>query len=548
MAITRTKRRASAQAVQRAGRCPASGEVSRSSASGLRSCNPVLAAIAALCALASPGIHAQTWRIAPSVAIESTWTDNVDLLSSGQRRSDWVNQITPGFGFSENGAHTKLSGSVSLPMLVYARTSSNNYVAPEANVAGTLEAIDNFLFVDASANVSQRYLSPFGAQPNNLANATQNRYTAQSYSVSPYVKGVARDGVDYELRQKSSWTNANGISTGAGANGSYTSEVTAHVAQGPRPGSWRVEYARSDMLFKGQQALGGQDRETTQIGRAILGYRVDASTTLAASGGYEDNDFFSTRERGATYGAVVEWRPDGRTSLTARAEHRFFGASYDVSFDHHTPLTMWSFKATRNLTSYPQQLGTLPAGADVASLLDALFASRVQDPAQRQALVDEAIRQRGLPSSLTSALALYAQQITLAESQTGTFGILGARNSIFVTAYHSRNEPIGESTTDVILPLLAQLTNNTQVGANAVWTHQLAPNLTLGVNGNWSRTTDNSAVGGSTRLYAVDATVSRMLTALTSLHAGLRYQDSTSDVATSYREFAVFVGLTHRFR
>ena len=89
------------------------------------------------------------------MSLESTLTDNVNLAPSDQRKSDWVNQFTPALAFHEAGAHTKLDGSISLPMLVYARTSENNYVAPDANVNGTLEAIDKFLFIDAYARTSR---------------------------------------------------------------------------------------------------------------------------------------------------------------------------------------------------------------------------------------------------------------------------------------------------------------------------------------------------------------------------------------------------------
>ena len=264
---------------------------------------------------------------------------------------------------------------------------------------------------------------------------------------------------------------------GGTSNRTYASDVTAHLAQAPRPGGWRVEYARSDLRNYGQLSQRGQNRETTESERAIAMYQPDPSVTLSASAGYEDDRFYSTREHGATYGGGVEWHPDGRTSINARAEHRFFGTGYSASFDHRTPLTVWSIKAARDLTNYPQQLATLPAGADVSALFNALFASRVPDPVQRQTLVDQFIRERGLPPSLTSALALYTQQFTLAESQTATFGILGARNSILLSAYRSRNEAVDPSASAALSPLLQQFINNTQVGANVVWTHQLAPNL-----------------------------------------------------------------------
>ncbi|MHB8493959.1 MAG: TIGR03016 family PEP-CTERM system-associated outer membrane protein [Casimicrobiaceae bacterium] len=492
-----------------------------------------------------PAAHAQTWRITPSIALESTYTDNVALATSGQRSSDWVNQFTPGVRFDGTSAHSKVTGTVSLPLLVYARNSGNNYAAPQASVNGTFEAIDKLLFVDASANVSQQYLSPFGAQPNNLANTTQNRYTAQSYSISPYLKGEAAGGIAYELRQTNTWTDATGVSAGFGTNRSYSSGVTANLARQPSPGGWRFDYSRADLRFQG---LVGQDRETTQIGRGYLDYKVDPTLRLSAIGGYENNDFFGVTESGAVFGASAEWRPNDRTTLQARSEHRFFGESYTFGFDHHTPLTVWSIKASRDISSYPAQLANLPAGGDVTALLNALFSSRVPDPTQRQALIDQVIRDRGLPSVLGGPVALYSQQITLIQTQTATFGILGARNTVFFTAYHTRNGPVAGSTSDVLSPLLTLLTNNSQVGANVVWTHQLAANLALGVDGNWSRTSANLGTGGATRLYAMDATITASLSPLTSLSGGLRYQDARSDVASGYRELAVFVGLLHTFR
>ncbi|HSQ80148.1 MAG TPA: TIGR03016 family PEP-CTERM system-associated outer membrane protein [Casimicrobiaceae bacterium] len=499
----------------------------------------------AVLALEAPAALAQTWRIVPTVSLESTLTDNVNLAPSDRRQSDWVNELTPGIGFDETGSHTKLNGRIALPMLVYARTSENNYVAPEAAVTGTLEAIDKLFFIDASANVSQQYLSPFGARSSSLANSTQNRYTSQLYSVSPYIKGNSPGGIDYELRQKNTWTNASGISAAPSADRSYTNEITTHVARAPQPAGWRFEYDYSDITFPGQQRF---NNETTQIGRGIATYQPDPELGLFASAGYEDNKFFFNHESGVTYGGGVEWHPTDRTTLNARAEHRFFGASYNVSFDHRTPLTVWSVKAVRDMTTYPEQLATLPAGADVAAMLDFLFASRVQDPAQRQAIVDQVIHDRGLPLFLSSPVALFTSQTTLVESETATFGILGARNSILLTAYRMRNEPITGSPSETLPPLLSQLLNNTQVGTNVVWTHQLEPGLALNVSGDWSHTTDNAAGGGTTRLYSLNAKVARALSGLTSLYAGMRYQDSHSDVTTDYREAAVFVGVTHTFR
>src|SRR5690242_18579062 len=212
MVTTRATRRASAEAVEHQSLPRARNPADRAPepASRIHGGFALTTLLAGVVAIASPMAVAQTWRIEPAVSIESTLTDNVDLASSGQRRGDWVNQLTPSVRFSEKGAHTNLSGNISLPILLYARTSENDYVAPQANVTGKLEAIERFFFIDATANVSQQYQSPFGARSISLANATGNRYTAQAYTLSPYIRGTPRDDVSYELRQQSIWSDAAG--------------------------------------------------------------------------------------------------------------------------------------------------------------------------------------------------------------------------------------------------------------------------------------------------------------------------------------------------
>jgi uncharacterized protein (PEP-CTERM system associated) len=479
--------------------------------------------------------------------VESTITDNVDLAPAERQRADWVNQFTPRIAFSEIGARSKFSGTLAAPMLVYTRSSKNNYIAPEAAVSGTYQAIEHFLFIDANARVSQQYLSPFGPRSVTLASATQNRYTAQSYSVSPYIRGGDRGGLTYELRQQSIWADAAGASLGTSTNKSYTSNVSGQITQAPRPGGWSVEYRRSDIHFT--ELTAGFDTESMQIARVYASYKPDLTWQISAIGGYEDNHFFLTRERGTTYGVSGIWRPGPRTNLSAAWEHRFFGSSYHVAFDHHTPLTVWSVNASRDITSAPQQLANLPAGADVDALLNSLFGSRVPDAAQRQLLVDQLIRDRNLPAQLTGPVPIFAQRIMLVEDYSATYGILGARNSILFRIFRFRNEPV-EGSEPALSPLLELLSNTTQTGVGVTWTHTLAPNLTLSVAGNASTAKQNTESSRDTRLYAVRATVSRTLSPRTSVHAGARFQRGLSDseLGASYHEFAVLAGFSYSFR
>jgi uncharacterized protein (PEP-CTERM system associated) len=499
----------------------------------------------------------RTWQIQPTFSIEETLTNNVDLAPSESRRGDLVTQITPGFRVVEKGARTSLEGSVSLPILLYVNTGAeNNSVYPQVSLLGNAELIERFFFVDAAANVSQQFLTPFGPQPQDLASATNNRYTSQLYRVSPYIKGEATGNIDYELRNDNIWSNLNDTPTTldgvpVNATNSYTNQTIGRITRQPRPLGWQVDYRRNDVRFT------DQGPQLMELGRLRLLYQPDPTLGLGVSGGYERNEFPFSDYSGTIYGFGYEWRPDAVTSSEGFWEHRFFGSSYLFRFNRRTPLSALEIRASRNITTYPQQLAELPAGGAVAELLNSLFSSRIVDPTERQRIVDQFIRDRGLPETLGGGpVIVYTQQVTLQDSANVTLGMIGVRNSIFLNVGYLRQEPIAGSG-DELPPLLAGFNDNTQYGVNVVWTHRVTPWVTVGATASWSRTTPNETTVvpgtggtlGTTNLTTVRALASSPLSPRTSVYAGARYQVQTSNLqGNEYNEAAVFAGLSYQFR
>lgn len=482
---------------------------------------------------------AQTTQIVPSLAAQIEVTDNVNLAPSGDRHSDAVTQITPALSISEKGAHTTLNGSISAPVVFYARSGGNSTVNPNVSLTGNAELMQRFLFIDASAFVSQQYFSPFGPRPQGLVNATSNRYTATSYQVSPYLKGNGPNELSYELRDSNTWTNASGAPTAT--TGAYTNQILGNVTRAPQPLGWAVDYSRIESKFSGQADL------RTEIGQAYALWQPDPQYRLSANAGYEDDRYGMSSFSGATYGGGVTWRPNDRTNVDAGYDHRFFGASWHVSVDHRMPLMIWSLRASRDATSTPQQFALLGAGQDVSAMLNQLFASRFTDPTQRQNFVDQYIRDQGLPALLSSPLALYNEQIMLQEQVQATLGLLGARNSVFFTVYRAHNQAIaGTGSTSPFL--FAGQNDNTQTGVNAVWSYKLTPLYTLATNADWSRAVANDASGARTRQGTLGVTLSAPLSPLTNVFAGARYQRLDSNLQSGYDEAAVFAGIYHVFR
>jgi uncharacterized protein (PEP-CTERM system associated) len=492
----------------------------------------VRAAVALAAGLAAaPCAVAEVWHFEPGVDALFTLTDNVNLTPSP--RADFVTQLTPQLRVSERGAHTRLEGTIQAPVLLYARTGSeNNQVLPEVNLAGIAELVERLFYIEAATDVSQQYLSPFAPRPSNLANATNNRYTAQTYRISPVVKAKAGDGYSYELRDDNIFANES--NTSFQARRSYTNSILARLDREPRPTGFGLEYDRSETRFVDEAPL------RNQLVRGLVAFRQSPQLDWSLIGGYEDNNYDGPTRSDAIYGLSARWRPTDRTTLDASAEHRFFGGSYHVAFDHRTPLTVWTLRAVRDVTTYPQELAALAGQDNVSTLLDRLFATRYPDPTQRQAFVDQTIRERGLPQVLTGPLALFTQQVTLQESLLATAGIVGARNTVLTTLYRQRTRPVGTLQTALESLLLAQ--DTTQTGGNVVWTWRVTPFYTLSTSADYS---DSVAHDPDVRsqLLTLRSTLSAKVSQRTDLSFGLRWQRMLSNIDNSYRETAMFVGI-----
>ena len=476
----------------------------------------------------------------PSIGVSELVTDNVNLVPSNEAQSDLVTQITPAVTFSGIGARARVIGSIALPVLLYARTGSeNNDVYPTAEVFGRIEAIERLFYVDGAISVTQPFLSPFGAQPSGLSNATENRYTQATYRISPYIRGTTPSNIDYELRNNSIWSNIS--SAPIDTSNSYTSEWIGRIDTPVAPLGWSAYLSAVDVKFS--------DQATQRLNVFTFGprYAYDPQLRFSLIGGYEANRFPFTDYTGAVYGGGVQWRPGPRTNVTANVEHRFFGTGYLVNLSHRTPLSVWGLSASRSVTTYAQELTTVTGTSSIPGLLNQLFTSRVPNADARQEEVDQYVQSQGLPTALASPVNTYSEEVLLAENFSASVGLLGTRNSLFLTVYYLKTEPIAGSG-EPLPGALAGSNNNTQTGINFVWSHNLTRSAVLNFNGFLQRTTANSPFSGYTNQGGARLDFQVPLSPKTTFITGVRYQSLGSDVSPGYTETAAFAGLNYRFR
>ena len=341
-------------------------------------------------ALGTPGDTRPSFWSA-SIGLQETYSNNVNLNPSNVAKSAFVTEITPFLGLRYLGPRASLVGDVSLPVMIYAPSdASDSKVYPTVNLLGDVTLVDDFLFLEGAVNVSQQFFSPFGAQPISLSNSTGNRYRSTVYRFSPFIKGRtgSRDRIRAAQRQR---------------------------LDQPRRCANQCEQRR--LYERLRQCCQYRDHSRLE-GVALLlrrafqhrpaGHRHPALSRYGNLYGHGVASAFGERGVGKQRVPVHEFAGcdlrrrlrlatlAGDTSL-GDWEHRYFGSSYRVAFERTTPLSQLRFNASRNVTTYPQQIASLPSGVNVAAFLNALFLPAIGDATQRQQFVDQLIRDRGLP-------------------------------------------------------------------------------------------------------------------------------------------------------
>ena len=489
-------------------------------------------------------VPAQVWQVTPTLGGRLTWTNNYDLRSDANRESDFITTITPGIAVDHTGPRSYLRGYVHVPIVIYAKHSSENTVRPQAALNGRFEAVKDFFFVEASATVTQEYFSPFGAQPDNIESANDNRYTSQTYRITPYIQGNIGGNVTYLLRDSNIWrVNSNEAEgTGGSLANSYVNELFGTINRVPTPLGWGADVSRTEYNYSGR---GSQLMELARL-RGI--WQADPQLQLFATAGYERNRFSIQENENAIYGAGFRWRPTERTTFDGSAEHRFFGTSYNILFEHRTPRTVWSLTARRSTSDLPEYIGRFPAGTFVPGLLNVVLANRIPDPVERIRFIAEFMDERGLPVVLDAPLDLYDPQIDVRETLIASLVLLGVRNTVLLSVYRETTEEVATSGTD-FPPITGPRNNNTQTGARAVWSNQLGPRTSMTLSGGFRRTESDTSLGLRTDHTYVRWAMNHTLSPRTTVFGGVRWQDSDSAQQISdYTEVAVFVGFNHSFR
>ena len=482
--------------------------------------------------------------LSASLTVQTTWTSNAGLTAPGSEIEDTITEVAPSLQINSVGKRVRLVGEVGASAVNYVNGSGRDQVQPRIHLRGNLEAVPQHFFLDGSVTTTQLTQDPYvgSAQSVTPGAGTANTMTATTYALSPYLNWRMSERVRVRARDDETRTHTTGATSSLGTvrDGRFSrGEASFEVL--PKPLGLTLSGQRTESRFDGV----AQDALVEKIARAIVLWAPAPEWEFNARGGHEQ-----TRANGREladdkiYGGGMQWRPTERTVLKGVGEHRFFGTGWEGAFTHRMPWLAIDVRATRELTSFPQELLTLTSGGNVALLLDAMLTTRFPDPVERARQVQELIRNQGLPTTLGAPLTLYTQDAFISTARSLTLGYIGAANTLTWSAGTQRVENVlGNASA-----LSAGGTGNSDQFATALnFTHQIGRNQTLGAT--LGRTLIRSLEAGlpdNTQQRALRLVFMQRLSPRTQFTVGARRRLSDSRFAADFTENAVFAAITSR--
>ena len=408
--------------------------------------------------------QARAWSVTPRVGLTGTLTDNINL-SSTDKQTGFITQLSPGIRIDARTARLKMFLDYSLNGLRYSTGNSSNQAQNALNTFGTLEAIDNWLFLDFSGQIYNRSLIRSVCSPPATPSSTQTRPKRQPIVFLPLSRAswVARPTISCAITRQLPTTQ----------NGSL-SDVSLSQWLGQVRGNTRFQ--NLNWTIDGSQQntdySRGRNYEDARL-RGLLTYQLYPEFRISGSGGYETNNYQSIDNEGqSTYGYGFDWTPTERTQVSGFKEHRFFGNGHNVLLSHRFPLSSIRYTDVRDVALIPNQSSTIGLGTVYDQYFDQ-FASLIPDAAARAAYVTNLLNQAGIAPNAQAVSDYAAQRPRVQRSQQLSMVLYGSRNSITFLAARNENEALtvfGQNTA-----IAGEASRIVQQGYTLSFLHRLTP-------------------------------------------------------------------------
>jgi uncharacterized protein (PEP-CTERM system associated) len=501
-------------------------------ARGSRLCAAFASVATAACALPLSAI-AQGVLVQPRLSISQTATDNLKLTDKGKDAA-LITTVAPGISISSNSGRVQGFLDYSLNGLIYTKADEANTRQNSLSAVATVEAVENWLFLDARANMSQQVVSAFGVISADPKLNSGNQSEVSTLSLAPRIKGMLGGLMNYDLRADATETRAKDSITGDLSSRSASAQFSG-LSQGLLNWSAALSTLQS-------QPRGGRDTQSTSA-TATLRIKPDYDWNFGLTAGQERNDYSSTTaETNATYGVNASWSPTPRTQLVADWMHHNYGNSHTLNFEHRMARTVFRLTDSQSANNGgPQNALGVQTNYD---LLFIQLAAVEPNPVRRDVLVRNMLNSLGLsPNGLAGGGFLNA---STSLSRRQEFAILwqGVRTTMTLSINQSTTNSLGTST-GLADDDLSRSGKIRQRVASANMAYRLTPTdtATLVISRQQNRGDLNTQ---RSDLTSLSANWSGRLGIKTTVQLGLRHSSFDSP-QQPYRENAVLASLVQQF-
>ncbi|MDZ7593134.1 MAG: TIGR03016 family PEP-CTERM system-associated outer membrane protein [Thiobacillus sp.] len=308
--------------------------------------------------------HALDWRLERSVGASASMTDNANQSATDPENA-LILSVTPSFTLRSQGSR-RVQATLQYGLTGVARFGEDDStdIYHNLNAMGKAELIDDFLFIDGSARISQELISLLGSPADAEINDS-NRATVGTYTISPYIQQRLGTFAHAQAR----YTHSGAIFENDVASNAVSNAFNASLNSGTRftDLSWGLNYSIREVNNRDENVGDSTFERVT----ASAGYALNRKFRVFGTVGQEWNDFLSASETdGASWSVGAGWAPSRRTSLEASVGERFFGNTYSMTARHRTRATNWNLTYVEDVNDISQFLGTTGTMYDYLCLID----------------------------------------------------------------------------------------------------------------------------------------------------------------------------------
>jgi hypothetical protein len=289
-----------------------------------------------------------TSSVVPRISVSETFTDNVNL-SNTSRRAEQITEVSPGIRISRDSGRLTGYFDYALRALYYAQGSRDSTYLHALSTAGELDALNQWLFIDFSGDISQQSLNALGPLSTGNGYSPTNSAEVSHYSVSPFVQGVLGGAVDYNARFNRTITHAGNASSSDVGESLASVNLSSSVALS-RLG-WVADASRYNVDYSAGR---GTEADQTDVGLRLA---ITPQLSAVAKVGREYSNYTS-RDKQAhdTQDLSLSWQPSPLLQASASWGQRSYGDIHAASVEYHSPLVVVRLADRREVTAVPGQV------------------------------------------------------------------------------------------------------------------------------------------------------------------------------------------------